>query len=53
MAINPESIASWGLIGGTGGTTQIIEGMDITLEASEPIEVTLEADSLTVEIDDE
>ena len=49
MAVNPESIASWGLLGGTGegegeGPTQIL---------AEPIKVTLEADSLTVEIDDD
>jgi hypothetical protein len=52
MAVNPESIASWGLLGGTGeggggtepGPTQIL---------AEPIEVVLAADSLTVEIDDE
>ncbi len=49
MAVNPASIASWGLLGGTGeggkeGPTQIL---------AEPIQVTLEADSLTVEIDDD
>jgi len=49
MAVNPESIASWGLLGGTGeggeaGPTHIL---------AEPIEVTLSADSLTVEIDDD
>lgn len=50
MAVNPESIASWGLLGGTGegggeaGPTQVL---------AEPIEVSLAADSLTVEIDDE
>ena len=49
MAVNPESIASWGLLGGTGeggeeGPTKIL---------AEPIKVTLEADSLTVEIDDD
>jgi hypothetical protein len=49
MAVNPESIVSWGLLGGTGegreeGPTQIL---------ADPIEVTLEADSLTVEIDDD
>jgi hypothetical protein len=49
MAVNPECIASWGLLGSTGqggeeGPTQIL---------AEPIKVTLEADSLTVEIDDD
>ena len=49
MAINPESIASWGLLGGTGeggeeGPTQIL---------AEPVKVFLSADSLTVEIDDD
>jgi hypothetical protein len=52
MAINPESIASWGLLGGSGegggggeaGPTQVL---------AEPIQVFLAADSLTVEIDDD
>jgi hypothetical protein len=49
MAVNPESIASWGLIGGTGegggeSPPQIL---------AEPITVTLEAESLIVEIDDD
>ena len=49
MAVNPESIASWGLRGGTGeggeeGPTHIL---------AEPIQVSLSADSLTVEIDDD
>ena len=49
MAVNPESIASWGLLGGTGeggeeAPTQIL---------AEPIKVFLSVDSLTVEIDDD
>jgi hypothetical protein len=49
MAVNPESIASWSLLGGTGeggekGPNQIL---------AEPIKVALEADSLIVEIDDD
>jgi hypothetical protein len=39
-----KAVASWGYLGASGeeGETQIIEG---------PVEITLEADSITVEID--
>jgi hypothetical protein len=48
MAVNPESIASWGLLGGTGegggeSTTQIV---------AEPIAVDLAIDEITVELED-
>jgi hypothetical protein len=48
MAVDEErikAVASWGYLGAPGGesSTQIIEG---------PVEITLEADSITVEIDD-
>jgi len=52
MAVNPKSVASWGLLG--GGTAQLIEGpVEIALMTSEELEVTLLADEITVEIDDE
>ncbi len=54
MGIRPLAIVSWGLIAPSSGKTQVVEGMDISL--SEPIEllaVSLEADEITVEIDDE
>lgn len=48
MAVNPESIASWGLLGSTGegggeSTTQIV---------AEPIAVDLATDEITVELKD-
>jgi|GEM_PF-2609454 len=49
MAVDAErikAVASWGYLGDIGAgesTTQIIEG---------PIEITLEADQITVEIDE-
>jgi hypothetical protein len=55
MALNPKSVASWGLLaapGAGGGVTRIIEGLEITLEAPEPLEVTLEATEITVELSD-
>jgi hypothetical protein len=47
MAVDAErikAVASWGFLGdpGSDGVTQIIEG---------PVEITLTADSITVEID--
>jgi hypothetical protein len=50
MAIRPLSAASWGLL---AGPPQIIEGVDITLSELALLEVTLEADEITVELDDE
>jgi hypothetical protein len=48
MAVNPESIASWGLLGKSGegsgeSTTQIV---------AEPIAVNLAIDEITVELRD-
>lgn len=48
MAVNPESIASWGLLGSSGGgggenTTQIV---------AEPIAINLAIDEITVELED-
>jgi hypothetical protein len=49
MAVNPESIASWGLLGGAGdggeeGPTQIL---------AEPVQIALQTESLTVELEDD
>jgi len=51
MALRPLSVVSWGLL---AGPPQIVEGMEISADFREPsLEITLEADSITVEIDDE
>ena len=50
MAIRSLSAASWGLL---AGPPQVIEGMNLTLTTTAALEVTLEADAITVEIDDE
>jgi hypothetical protein len=55
MAINPKAIASWGLLAAAGsgsGSTQVIEGLEVTLESLEPLEVTLEVTEITVELSD-
>jgi hypothetical protein len=59
MAVSPKTIASWGLL---GPDPEIVEGMDITLTDSGLLQVTLidsdllavilEADEITVEIDE-
>ena len=61
MAIDAVAVLSDGLWTEAGGITQILEGLEITLDEVEPIEVfleemdpleiTLEADEITVEID--
>jgi hypothetical protein len=55
MAINTLSVASWGLIGGAGGgSTQVVEGpIELTITTDDLLTVSLEADEITVEIDDE
>jgi len=57
MAVNPKAVASWGLlapagVGGGGDITQIIEGLEVSLASLEPLEVTLEATEITVELSD-
>ena len=61
MAIDAVAVLSDGLWTEGGGITQILEGLDISLDEVEPfevfleevdpLEVTLEADEITVEID--
>jgi hypothetical protein len=55
MALDAErikTVASWGFLGIPGGTL-IIEGpVEITLTDLALLEVTLEADEITVELDD-
>jgi hypothetical protein len=51
-AISPK-LASWELIGaGTRGGASSREGLEVTLETLEPLQVTLEATEITVELSD-
>jgi hypothetical protein len=55
MALNAKSVASWGLLStpGEGGRiTQVIEGLEVSLNSLEPLEVQLEATEITVELSD-
>jgi hypothetical protein len=55
MALNPKAVASWGLLAaaGEGGPiTQVIAGLEVTLESLEPLGVHLEATEITVELSD-
>ncbi len=56
MAVNPKAVASWGLLApagvGGGDITQVIEGLEVSLASFEPLEVTLEATEITVELSD-
>ena len=54
MAISPKALASWGLLsdpdGGIIQVTQILQEMEITLAAGEPLAVELEAAEISVEL---
>jgi hypothetical protein len=55
MALSPKSVVSWGLLAepGEGGViTQVIAGLEVTLESLKPLEVHLEATEITVELSD-
>jgi hypothetical protein len=55
MALNPKSVASWGLISEPGDGAviiQVIAGLEVTLESLKPLEVHLEATEITVELSD-
>jgi hypothetical protein len=55
MAINPQAVASWGLLAaaGGGGSPQVVSAMEITVSAAELLEVALEAPEISVELSDE
>ena len=57
MAISPKALASWGLLSDTGGgiiqVTQVLQEMDVTLAAGEPLAVELEAAEISVELRDD
>ena len=54
MAISPKSLASWGLLAEPGGgSTQIINEMEIVVAAAEPLAVELEAAEISVELRDD
>jgi hypothetical protein len=54
MAISPKALASWGLLsdpdGGIIQVTQILQEMEITLAAGEPLAVELETAEISVEL---
>jgi hypothetical protein len=57
MAISSKALASWGLMSDTGGgiiqVTQVLQEMEVTLAAGEPLAVALETDEISVELRDE
>jgi hypothetical protein len=54
MAISPKAVASWGLLSESGGgivqVTQVLQGMEVTLAAGEPLAVELETAEISVEL---
>jgi hypothetical protein len=54
MAISPKAVASWGLLSDSGGgivqVTQVLQGMEVTLAAGEPLAVELETAEISVEL---
>jgi hypothetical protein len=57
MAISPKALASWGLLSDTGGgiiqVTQVLQKMEVTLAADEPLAVELETAEISVELRDD
>ena len=56
MAVSPKSLASWGLLAESGGgstqVTQVLQEMEVTLAAGEPLAVELSAAEISVELRD-
>jgi|GEM_PF-2363948 len=57
MAISASALASWGLLSdGSGGViqvTQVLQEMEVTLAAGEPLAVELEAAEIRVQLSDD
>jgi hypothetical protein len=57
MAISPKTLASWGLLSDGGGgiiqVTQVIQEMEVTLAAGEPLAVELETAGISVALRDD
>ena len=54
MAVSPKALASWGLLAEPGGgSTQVINEMEIVVAAAEPLAVELEAAEISVELRDD
>jgi hypothetical protein len=57
MAISAVALASWGLLSDSGGgviqVTQVLQEMEITLAAGEPLAVELEAAAISVQLSDD
>jgi len=56
MAISAPALASWGLLsdssGGVVQVTQVLQEMEVTLAAGEPLAVELEAAEIRVQLSD-
>jgi len=57
MAISPKALASWGLLSDTGGgiiqVTKVLQEMEITLAAGEPLAVELTTAEISVVLKDD
>jgi hypothetical protein len=54
MAVSPKALASWGLLAEPGGgSTQVIQEMEIVVAAAEPLAVELSAAEITVELSED
>jgi hypothetical protein len=57
MAISAKALASWGLLSDSGGgiiqVTQVLQEMEVTLAAGEPLAVELETAEISVELRDD
>ncbi len=54
MAVSPKAVASWGLLADAGGgSTQVIQEMEIVVAASEPLAVSFSTAEISVELRDD
>ena len=57
MAISAKALASWGLLSDSGGgiiqVTKVLQEMEVTLVAGEPLAVELETAEISVELRDD
>jgi hypothetical protein len=56
MAVNPKAVASWGLLADAAGgyirVTQVLQEVEVTVAAAEPLALTLDAAEISVELRD-
>jgi len=54
MAVSPKALASWGLLAEPGGgSTQVINEVEIVVAAAEPLAVSLSTAEISVELRDD